>query len=130
MNELNLNAWIEINVFGKSVFSEKRGEYEFFCFSEPDNLNRKGYAPRDWNDYDFMKHILPDSQPRRFTSDADASFELLKKLPYANYITIYYNNQKWFIDNLRMANGEEIEVNANTLQLAIALFAKKLFNKP
>ncbi len=134
--QLEIDTWIEINVFGKHLVSEMRGEYEWFYFVDSDgklgHQDKSKCAKRDWSEFNPMKHILPDSQPRRFTTNSAASMELLKECAKEKYgmfpsIVVRRDDGLWFVecDDSPFMEYE----NSETLELAIALFSIKFFSK-
>jgi hypothetical protein len=65
----------------------------------------------------------------RYTTDHAAAMEVLKKCAFGNRITCWYSDGTWNVDNLRGYASYEHEAQAETLELAICIFAKKLFSK-
>lgn len=147
-NLRELDAWIEINVFGKKVFSEIRGEYEWFYFLDEKYLSRKEaekLKPRDWSEYDPKKHILPDAQPNPFTRESAYAMTLLKKCAEKcdqNNRYIKINRTKGMLgDNTKgsteiwdVMEWDEIDMFASsggqpTLELGIVHIARQLFQK-
>jgi hypothetical protein len=62
------------------------------------------------------------------TTSRDNAFEVLEKVACGKLITVQYNNQVWMVDNIRGAGpNDEIECSAETLEMAISLFARKYF---
>ncbi len=131
-NPINLNAWIEINVFGKSVVSEMRGEFEFFYFvEEMTTRERDRYKPRDWAEYNPMKHCLPNNQPRMFHRDPYASRELENKLLEMGHCIVInkLETNRFEVSKLQSAHWLDFVTVDETLELALVKFAKLLFTK-
>jgi len=127
-----LDAWIEINVFGKHCVSEKRGDYEWFYFVNSSgrlgHQDKSDCAKRDWSEYNPMKHILPDSQPSRFTTDPAASDvldDVILNHPQGNHRIELVNGIYYFTSTVNPNIGCE-HPDKKTCR---ALFAQKLFSK-
>lgn len=128
-----LDAWIEINVFNQKVFSEIRGEFEWFYFADPEKMSRREkekYKPREWSDYDPMKHVLPNGQPRRFSTNPADAMAVLKKCAEKQDVMLGFNNhgKRWAISKCSSGLNSGY-TEAPTLELAIARFARKVFEK-
>jgi Phage ABA sandwich domain len=69
------------------------------------------------------------------TTDPAASMQVLQKCAEKDFPTVYKSRadeSSWCVDNLRIGSGineSTISISAPTLELAIALFAQKLFSK-
>lgn len=138
MSALELEIWIEENVFESQAWLEKRGEYTHFIWQ------RKGerepyYGSRDWevhvkrftkikgSEFNPMKHVGHGF--RRFTTDPAAAMAVLEKCckDGVHCLRIEWCGGKYQIcdevnDGMRIAEAE-------TLPLAICLFARQLFGK-
>lgn len=118
----DLDKWIAVHMFGWQ-------ERQAHCGSEV--LKGRSFWVNDkcqtvLSESGTGNHTFP-----KFTSDQALAFELLEKLSYGKIISILYNNQTWTVDNLRgAAPWEEIEVQAQTLPLALCLFAQKMLPVP
>jgi len=71
---------------------------------------------------------------KRFSTDPAASFELLKKLSEDHDIVVHRGSgraggEEWYIHKLTAYGSLDYTTGANTLELAIALFARKLYSK-
>jgi len=107
MNETEqreLDAWIAENVMGWDLGESKPGH---------------GWP---W----FGEFGFGDEQEKipHYTTDPAAAMEVLKKCSEETYITTRRHKRCWSMSG---SNGMTIE--AETLELAICLFAKKLFSK-
>jgi len=115
-----LDAWIEENVFGLPVDWE---------------AGRRKHGPG------FLWFIKGENgQPNRcevvknYCTDPAASFDLLKKLSEDHDIVVRRGNgrpdgEEFYVHRLTAYGSMDFTTGANTLELAIALFAKKLHSK-
>jgi len=112
-----LDAWIEENVFGLPVDWE---------------AGRRKHGPG------FLWFIKGENgQPNRcevvknYCTDPAASFELLKKLAKTNDVLVSFDEQTgdFFVSKLQAYGTQDFTTGANTLELAIAKFARKLYSK-
>lgn len=133
----NLQAAIELKVFGKKLYSKKRGEYTWFYFKagDLDAREKQRYTEVSWADYNPMKHVLPDNQPRSFAYDAKDAMELLKKCSEIYTVTVEFfchkstgGRPQWMISRFHPDDDHlDCFSCADTIELAITLFAKKVF---
>lgn len=128
-----LDAWIHRHVFEADLFV---GLKKRDLWYRPD---AKGYTDRQseagrYTRAEAKKHEYPhddpvtihEFEPEHYTTDSDAALEVLKKLIFADDIVLY-----------ETVNGEigvrsdlsDLAESAPTVELAICLFAKKLFEK-
>ena len=97
-----LNCWIAENVMSVVVGRQYMGKSSF------------------WKDCNGKRlKEIP-----RYTTDPAVSMEVLKKCAEKTYVTVRCHKRCWSISG---SNGMVVE--AETPELAIALFAKKLFTK-
>lgn len=118
-----LDAWIAENVMGYAWLQPIGGRYTRFYLVSPNNhkdlkpefvFHRKSYRDEDI-----------ENAPR-YTTDPAAAMEVLKKCSEKYSIKIGFDvNGKWFVSHYD-AKFEGV-IRAETLELAICLFAKKLF---
>jgi hypothetical protein len=125
-----LDAWIDKVVFGNNP---ERRKAHWFCVTCEDEVppNRISLykccnvcgTPADWRD------SLP-----KYCTDPAASFELLKKCaeklaPECGSVAIAWEQdiEEWTVQETDKYKC--VRATANTLELAIALFAKNLYSK-
>ncbi len=136
-----LDAWIDVNIFdgGKFVGLKKRGYWWRpnscgYTASEHEagRYTREEAALKAHPDGEPV--TIHEFEPRRYTSDSAASMDLLKKCAewvetIGNNIELsLYEKGKWKVGAFDV-DMEFHCVEAPTLELAIALFAQKLYSK-
>lgn len=129
MKELReLDAWLWVNVPGLKSCK---------CVN--------GMVPKwDKSDYARIREIgrqegmkMPETEPDipcshspHYSTDPAAAMEVLRKCAEKTFPTVYKSRQadEWCVDNQTLAGRKtHLIVTAETLELAIALFSKKLF---
>lgn len=114
-----LDAWIELSIFGWKAETVKR-------YGGEDNVKGFGFNSHLGFGHIDRKFIPNRAFPTvRYSTDPMASRELEKKIAFGQRISLWYSDGTWNVDNLRSCG--DTEVQAKTLELAIALFARKFF---
>lgn len=110
-----LDAWIAEHVFGWDLDSANfpSGYDVAFCGYPPDSKRWRGIA---------LPHVVP-----HYTTDPAAIMEVLKKCADVTNVELSFWNvtRRWSVGSQSLDGPEK----ADTLELAICQFAKRLFEK-
>jgi hypothetical protein len=133
-----LDAWIHRHIFEADLFVGLKKRGLWYCPMALGYTNKQSEAGR-YTRSEAMKHECPhgepvavcEFEPEKYCTDPAASFELLKKLAKTNDVLVSFDEQTgdFFVSKLQAYGTQDFTTGANTLELAIAKFARKLYSK-
>jgi len=122
-----LDAWIAENVFGNfKVIKVSPRRWDCRYGITPEIKDGVGYGPAFKSESEARAMMLVAGHCKNYTTDPAAAMEVLKKCSTEKRITIavWRDAGNWYCNN---ATGGNFYGEADTLELAICLFAKQLF---